>query len=121
MGRPPLRKSGAYSDAERQRRHRLKLKAERRAAQEAASIRGKRDPIRFLLSFNTRLGLLLRPLPSKERLELLDLVMQIVVHNLEHEQGMPGDRRFLPLPLILGKGLHRPDPALWDPGGRSPD
>src|SRR6476620_1408115 len=36
MGRPPLRKTGAYSAAERQRRRRKKLKREQREAIEAA-------------------------------------------------------------------------------------
>jgi hypothetical protein len=33
MGRPPIRKKGAMTAAERQRRHRRKLRAERRAAE----------------------------------------------------------------------------------------
>jgi hypothetical protein len=124
MGRPRLRNSGAYSAAERQQRHRRKVKEERRAAQEAASIRGKKDPLRFLLRFNTRLGDLLLPLLSKERHEVLNLLTQIIVANLEHEHKAPGGS-LLPLPLIGGGveaiELQWPDPALWyghtRPGG----
>jgi hypothetical protein len=38
VGRPPIRKSGAFTPAERQRRHRRKLKREKTAATEAARI-----------------------------------------------------------------------------------
>jgi hypothetical protein len=41
MGRPPLRKKGAFTPAERQRRRRKRLAAERREAERAA----KRGPV----------------------------------------------------------------------------
>jgi hypothetical protein len=46
MGRPPLRKSGAMTAAERQRRHRHKVKAERRQAEMAVARERSAVPFR---------------------------------------------------------------------------
>jgi hypothetical protein len=46
MGRPPLRKKGAFTPAERQRRRRKRLAAERRAAEVAAQREANRAKYR---------------------------------------------------------------------------